>query len=181
MQEIEIEKRFLITDWNKTNKHFVSTSETEMKDVYIPNGDAHKDLRLRRKGDSYMVTRKRPVQEGEKLVMKETTIELSQEEFDALSAGVESTVTKTRLKGSFEGLPAEVDVFKDRHFGLSVIEFEFKDMAAYKAFQAKNSLDKSFIDITEDESLAGGRLAEYSRLQLKELLKVRYNAPLYDF
>ena len=49
MQELEIEKRFLVpTEKIDTLKKFViPDSMTKMKDIYIPNGPAHKDLRLR--------------------------------------------------------------------------------------------------------------------------------------
>ena len=63
MQELEIEKRFLVLEEKveKIKSFIVPNSKVLMNDVYIPNGDAHKDLRLRQKGNKYMITRKRPI------------------------------------------------------------------------------------------------------------------------
>lgn len=67
MQELEIEKRFLVPQdkLEELKSLVVPGSKTVMNDVYVPNGDAHKDLRLRQQNDKYMATRKRPVKDGE--------------------------------------------------------------------------------------------------------------------
>ena len=91
MQELEIEKRFLVSKdkVEHLKSLIVPGSKVIMNDVYIPNGNAHKDLRLRQKGDKYMLTRKRPIKDDDLTTMLETTIELSKYEFDALSNSIE--------------------------------------------------------------------------------------------
>ena len=76
MQELEIEKRFLVPE-EKVEELMgtvIADSKKMMNDVYIPNGDVHKDLRLRQKNDEFVITRKRPLVEGDSTKMIETTI-----------------------------------------------------------------------------------------------------------
>ena len=171
MQELEIEKRFLVPQ-NKLETikaHIVPGSKTSMNDVYVPNGDGHKDLRLRQKGEKYMVTRKRPVKEGDSTTMLETTIELSEWEFEALAKGIESNIEKERYQIDISEWRGELDVFKGRHTGLVIVEFEFQNEADLADFEEHANLE--LIDITNLEWLAGGRLAEIDGATLQSKLK----------
>lgn len=170
MEELEIEKRFLVTGENIEKLKSLAINETgvKMKDVYIPNGYAHKDLRLRQKGNEYMITRKRPVVDGDLTTMLETTIVLSKNEFDALSFGIESDVEKERFLIDISEWRGELDVFTGRHEGLVIIEFEFQNEADLKDFERNESL--GLIDVTNVEWIAGGRLAEIDRETLREKL-----------
>ena len=171
MQELEIEKRFLVPQdkLEILKSHIVPGSKTNMNDVYIPNGDAHKDLRLRQKGEKYMITRKRPVKEGDSTTMLETTIELSEWEFAALAKGIESNVEKERYQVDVSEWRGELDIFKGRHSGLTVVEFEFQNEADLADFEA--NADLGLIDITNIEWLAGGRLAEIDGATLQDKLE----------
>lgn len=171
MQELEIEKRFLVPEEKieEIKSFVVPNSEVLMNDVYIPNGDAHKDLRLRQKGNKYMVTRKRPVKEGDSTIMVETTIELSKSEFVALSNGIESNVEKERFLVDISEWRGELDVFSGRHAGLVIVEFEFQNEADLADFEKNAKLD--LVDITNVEWIAGGRLAEIDSDVLKQKLK----------
>ena len=160
MQEIEIEKRFLVPEEKieQIKSFIVPNSKVLMKDVYIPNGEDHKDLRLRQKGEKYMITRKRPIHDGDSTRMLETTIELSGYEFQALSEGIKSDVEKERYRVNIDKWGGELDIFTGRHSGLVVVEFEFQNEADLVDFEQNTKLD--LIDITNIEWLAGGRLAE---------------------
>lgn len=171
MQELEIEKRFLVPEdkVDELKSFIVPDSGVKMNDVYIPNGDAHKDLRLRQKGEKYMVTRKRPIKDGDTTTMLETTIELSSYEFDALASGIESNVEKERFLVDVSEWRGELDIFSGRHAGLVVVEFEFQNEVDLSDFEQNAKLD--LVDITNVEWLAGGRLAEIDGETLKEKLK----------
>lgn len=171
MQELEIEKRFLVPEEKieEIKSFVVPNSEVLMNDVYVPNGDAHKDLRLRQKGNKYMITRKRPVKEGDSTIMVETTIELSRSEFVALSNGIESNVEKERFLIDISEWRGELDVFSGRHAGLVIVEFEFQNEADLADFEKNAKLD--LVDITNVEWIAGGRLAEIDSDVLKQKLK----------
>lgn len=160
MQELEIEKHFLVpTDKIDTlKKSIIPDSMTKMKDIYIPNGLAHKDLRLRQKGDT--------------TTMLETTIELSEDEFNAMSQGIKTSVEKERYLVDVSEWRGELDIFQGRHAGLVVVEFEFQNDADLADFEANAKLD--LLDITNVEWLAGGRLAEIDSQNLKE--KIQFKA-----
>ncbi len=166
MQELEIEKRYLVPA--EQLDELLAQAQTEsvvhMNDYYVPNGERHKDLRLRQSGDRRVVTRKRPVKDGDLAIMSETTIELSPEEFEALTAGITTNVEKDRYQISLAGRPGELDVFAGRHAGLAVLEFEFADADALASFESEQRL--GLIDITQLEWLAAGRLAETSYVEL---------------
>lgn len=168
MQELEIEKRYLIpsTELETIKAKIIPGSEVKMNDFYIPNGDRHKDLRLRQKGDQHMVTRKTPVQDGGSATMLETTIPLSAEEFEALSSGVSTNVEKTRYQVDVDGWKGELDIFSGRHSGLAILEIEFHDQDDLKEFEQTVKL--TFPDITGLEWLASGRLAEVALSELSD-------------
>lgn len=160
MEELEIEKRFLVPE-NKVEQiksQIIPNSKVIMNDIYIPNGNAHKDLRLRQKGNKYMITRKRPIKDGDSTTMLETTIELSEYEFNALSGGIETNVEKERYVVNISNWKGELDIFTGRHVGLVIVEFEFQNEADLAEFEQNNNLN--LVDITNIEWLAGGRLAE---------------------
>lgn len=169
MEEIEIEKRYLID--NKTVSVILTgaTSNTIVEDYYVPNGENHKDLRLRHSGDRYMITRKTPIKDGDKLVMKELTLALSKEEFEAMSAGIETNVSKTRVYSYCFGYECELGLFNGRHSGLNILEFEFsnkEDVEKVEAAAAK----AGFIDVTNDKRYAGGNLANLSTEEADKLI-----------
>lgn len=170
MQELEIEKRYLIPEEQLENIKSRATSDSGVyiNDVYIPNGEQHKTLRLRQKGDQFMATRKAPVKDGDTTTMLETTIPLSQEEFDALSQGISTNVEKTRYQVEFDGWKGELDIFSGRHTGLAVLEFEFPDESELQRFIETTSWN--FPDVTNLEWLASGRLAETSISELSKQL-----------
>lgn len=169
-QHLEIEKRFLVPaeKLEAIKAHIVPGSGVQMNDVYVPNGDAHKDLRLRHKGNRYVITRKRPIKDGDTTTMLETTIELSDYEFEALSSGITSSVEKTRYQVDIFEWRGELDIFSGRHEGLVVLEFEFQNDADLADFE-KNA-DLGLQDITNIEWLAGGRLAEIDAEELRRKL-----------
>lgn len=108
-----------------------------MNDFYVPNGKMHKDLRLRQKDDRYMITRKRPVKNDNLTTMLETTIELSKNEFDALSSNIKTNVEKERFIINMFNRHGELDIFSGRHKGLAILELEFKNNSDLLDFEKK--------------------------------------------
>ena len=161
MKETEIEKRYLITD-GKAKEILANNQGVEgvyMIDFYIPNNRNHMDLRLRKKGNEYCITRKTPVEEG---VMSETTIEINEREFEELSKGLVNSVCKTRYKVDYLGYKAELDEYDERHKGLIVLEIEFPDKQSYDEFTIEQQ--EGLEDITGVEEYAAGKLAEIKTL-----------------
>lgn len=158
MKETEIEKRYLITK-EKAEEILASNQDAEcvyMIDYYIPNDRNHMDLRLRKKGDEYCITRKTPIEKG---VMAEYTIRINEREFAELSKGLINDVCKVRYKVNYLGCKAELDEYEGRHAGIRVLEIEFPTKEAYEKFTV--DCDKEGLeDITGVEEYAAGKLAE---------------------
>lgn len=126
-------------------------------DIYVPDtAGIHPRLRIRQKGDSYELTKKVPVTEGDASVHEEVTTPLSQEEFDALASSSSKKVSKMRYNVVIDGHDAEVDVFQDGLAGLVVIDFEFPNEETKARFTPP---DVCLADVTQEDFIAGGLLA----------------------
>ena len=95
--------------------------------------DAEAEVRVRRGGAEHRLTTKR----GRGAEREEAEIEIAAADFERLwplSAG--RRVTKTRHLIALDGgLTAEVDIYDDELEGLRVVEVEFPDTAAARAFE----------------------------------------------
>lgn len=128
----------------------------EMIDLYIENGTDHADLRVRKSGDKYELTRKTPVTEGDASAQTETTITLNEAEFESFASVRARKVEKIRYYFDHEGKTAEFDVFGGNLAGLVVVDFEFATKAEKAAFVMP---DFCLADITQEKFIAGGVLA----------------------
>lgn len=172
MVELELEKTYLL----KTLPAGLADCRSEIiSDAYIPVSARHPVLRLRRRGDNYVLTKKEP-EDGDASRMTEHTIQLSPEEaaaFDALSA---KRFTKRRYYCTIEGHAAEVDIYGADLAGLAIVDFEFTNDTDKAALTMP---EICLADITHEEALAGGILAGKTYADLADVL-ARYNyQPLF--
>jgi len=137
-------------------------------DYYVTNGTGHSDLRIRKNGDSYELTRKTPLKDGDASKQTETTIVLNQTEFESLSHAKSRKITKKRYLFQYEGQTAEFDVFDGGLAGLVVIDFEFANEAEMGSFEMPNFC---LADITQETFIAGGVLAGKNLSDIKDVLK----------
>jgi CYTH domain-containing protein len=164
--EIERELTFLASSLpveieNVTPKRLV--------DVYIPeSGVDHPHLRLRQKGDTYEITKKTQIQEGDASTHHEMTIALDEKEFSALASASKKRIVKDRYLVSIDGYPAEVDVFREALEGLVLIDFEFSSEQDKQNFVAPSVC---LADVTQEEFIAGGLLAGKEYDEIEPLLK----------
>ncbi len=152
MIELELEKTYLAKYLPADLADF---PQTEILDIYIPVETKHPNLRIRKRGDSYQMTKKILSDEGNASEAEEHTIKLTNDEFDSLSTIRGKRVRKIRYAYVFNGIDAEVDVFQDDLKGLVMIDFEFKDVKQKAAFKMP---DFCLVDVTNEEILAGGML-----------------------
>ena len=128
-----------------------------LADVYFPGTpEVHPKLHIRRKGDSYELTKKTIIDENDLGTQQEETIALSAEEYEALAQGYGKKVSKRRYYYPYQGLTSEVDVFDGDLSGLILVDFEFPDAEAKAAFVMP---DFCVADVTQEEFVAGGYLA----------------------
>jgi CYTH domain-containing protein len=168
---IELERTFLakqIPDGLKACK------SKEIIDIYIPKMvESHAPIRIRKNGDTYEITKKSQVVEGDHSNLEEQTITLTRNEFMMLEKEISGRrVKKTRYYYPVNGLTAEVDVFSDALTGLVVIDFEFKTK------EEKDSFKPPFFclaDVTQEDFIAGGILCGKRYVDLeKDLARFNY-------
>ncbi len=133
---------------------YTATSK-EMIDIYVPASAAHPDLRIRKRGDRYEITRKRPIVEGDSSRMLEITIPLDAAEFEEFAVIRGKRVEKRRYVYTNEGRAYEVDVFTGDLAGLVLVDIEFQTVAEKDAFTPPSFC---LVEVTQEKFLAGGML-----------------------
>ena len=71
---IELELTFLA---KKIPNDFKKCDSKKIIDLYIENETQHSDLRIRKNGEKYQITRKRPVENGDASIQEEQTISIA--------------------------------------------------------------------------------------------------------
>jgi adenylate cyclase len=165
---IEIERTFLVKN---VPEGLENCKFKEIIDVYFPKIEKHPNLRLRKNGEKYEITRKRPI-DGDPSVQQEDTLGLTEEEFYALYHCPGKEVRKIRYYYPCNHKLAEVDVFQDELLGLILIDFEFDSEKEKDDFEVP---DFCLADITHEEFIAGGMICGKSYRDIeKELIKWGY-------
>lgn len=168
IQEVEFELTYLARE---IPSEVAGVAPTEMLDVYVPEDVDHPRLRLRKKGDKYEITKKKPVEDGDASVQVEQTVPLEADEFEALAKSSNRRVQKKRYKVELAGRVAEVDVFTGDLAGLVLIDFEFGTLEEKASFQPPACC---LADVTQENFIAGGLLSGKSYQEIVSELE-RYN------
>jgi len=172
MTELELEKTYLA---KYVPQDLESNPSELISDVYVPQEADHAVLRLRHKGDKYCITKKEPISGTDSSRQHEHTINLSQQEYEALASCSNKVLVKRRYVVELGGRSAEVDVFQGGLAGLVVIDFEFdtdKEMAAF------SPPDICLADVTQDEVVAAGKLAGKTYQDIQPILETYNYTPL---
>ncbi len=159
---IELEKKFLA---RKLPEGLEGAKCEEMVDIYIPKEARHAYLRVRKRGERMVITKKKVKVPGDYSVFVESTIVLEPEEYGALAQVSGRRIAKKRYYLKIEGVDAQVDVFEEDLSGLVIIEFEFKDAEEKENFAIP---DVCLCEATGKEFLAGGHLCGKSYSDIEE-------------
>lgn len=147
-----------------------------MIDIYVPSSSAHPNLRIRKNGDKYEITRKIPVSEGDASKQTEDTILLSKEEFEELSLAEGKRVIKNRFLYPYKEKTIEVDVFQGPLSGLVLMDMEFETEKEKEGFIMP---EFCLAEVTQEKFVAGGMLCGKSYQDIEnELEKFNYK-PVY--
>jgi len=170
---IELELTYLAKE---LPAQLTSCDSKEIIDLYVENGTDHANLRIRKNGNQYELTRKTPVEDGDASKQTETTIALNEAEFDSFQSIQCRKVAKTRYYFEHQGITAEFDVFAGDLHGLVVVDFEFTTESDKATFVMP---EFCLADITQETFIAGGVLAgkTYQDIQA-ELDRFGYTALL---
>ena len=172
---IELERTFLIKDIPAGLEDCVSK---DMVDLYIPQGADHPHTRIRKNGDAYEFTKKKPVHDGDASQQLEQTVVLDSDEFQALQNADGARVEKTRYFYTEQGHTYEIDVFGGDLAGLVLVDIEFNDAESLQAFVMP---DWCLADVTQEEFIAGGMLAGASYNDISQFLdSYNYSQIMYE-
>lgn len=163
--EIEYEKTYLL---RQLPEDIEKVPYVTIRDTYIPDTADHAHLRLRAKDNSYVITKKNPVAGTDSSVQYEHTIELTKEEYDALVTCSKKTAVKRRYVMQVAGRTAEIDLYGEELSGLVVIDFEFSSETEKDVFEMP---DICLVDVTQDETVAGGYLPGRSYEDIEPALR----------
>ncbi|NCU29142.1 hypothetical protein EOM60_00845 [Candidatus Saccharibacteria bacterium] len=165
--EMEYERTYLCQE---IPQEYISGDPVKMVDVYVPEVAEHPTLRVRQRGDRYVITRKAPV-DGDSSRQLEETIKLSAVEAEALMSSSSRRIEKLRYPLLWNGFEGELDVFGGEHEGLVMVDFEFTDTEKLKDFQQP---DFCLAEFTHEVIVAGGILSGMKSDELWTALKQKY-------
>lgn len=137
----------------------------DMIDIYIGDPD-HPQLRIRKKGEKYSITKKQPV-DNDPSVQRETTIPLTQDEYNELATLAGRRIYKHRYNYDYQWKILEIDVFQKDLSGLIVVDAEFDNDADMNAFTMPEFCER---DVTHDMRVAGGVLAGKSFGEIEQYI-----------
>jgi len=162
---IERERTFLL---KKKPKGLKKCNSVEITDIFIPQSDDHPILRIRKRGEKYMITKKEPIEKKDSSKQEENTIILNKKEFKELSGIKGKRFRKIRYFYPFKNLTAEIDFYQDKLKGLAVVDFEFETDKQKDKFKMPKFC---LADITQEKFCAGGILAGKSYAYVKPFLE----------
>ena len=129
---MEIERKYLVASLPEDVDNY---PHVEIEQGYLSTSPT---LRIRRMGDSFILTVKENVRQDSStaIVNREEEFALAPESYRRLKGKCEGKmVCKTRYRIPLAcGLTAELDLFHSVHEGLRLVEVEFPDTAAAEAF-----------------------------------------------
>lgn len=150
----------------------------EMVDLYIPASSNHPHTRIRKNGEAYEFTNKKPIHDGDASQQLERTVILDQDEFQALQSADGKKIEKTRYYYAENGYQYEIDVFGGDLTGLVLVDVEFDDDESQQQFVMP---DWCLGDVTQETFVAGGMLAGklYADIET-ELGRFNYQRQYYE-
>ena len=162
-EEIELERTFLAKYLPEDLGDF-----EELEDNFFPRDSKHPVLRLRRRGDRLLMTKKTLKGEGSFTEFVEETIKLSPEEHSFFSCLDGKRHSKRRYSYDFaDKVKCEIDVYQGDLKGLVLVDFEFADVEAKKNFVVP---DFCLREVSGMEFLAGGVLCGKKYEDIEERL-----------
>lgn len=136
--------------------------------MYIPQSLDHPVVRIRKNGETYEITKKQPVKEGDASHQDEQTITLTETEFNELMKLEGKKVSKIRYYYPYKGRIAEIDVFTGKLRGLVLVDFEFENLTEKDSFVMP---EFCLADVTQETFVAGGMVCGKSYEDIEENLK----------
>lgn len=164
-QHLEKESTYLLTSLPEVVKNW---KKEYTKDIYLPPEADHPMIRLRRRGESFFMTKKYPKVAGDFSTMVEETIVLTESEYKYFETHVPGLeLEKNRYSLREATYTIEVDEYLGKLSPLIVMDIEWDndveelDLSSFKIGK----------DITQLNALAAGNLAGKRYEDIKEYLE----------
>lgn len=151
----------------------------ELEDNYIPKNSNHPILRIRKKGEKMVITKKYKEKKGDASIMIEETISLTEEEYNFMNSLNGKKFSKRRYSYEYEnGKFCDIDIYQKELKGLVVIDFEFTNIKEKDDFMIPDFCLK---EVTNEEFLAGGMLCGKTYEDIKNNLnKFNYKKIIFE-
>ncbi|MDQ3098210.1 MAG: hypothetical protein M3Q44_00485 [bacterium] len=163
MSELEIEVTYLVQYIPQDIKEY---PHADIRDTYLITNSPD-TLRLRKKDDTYALTKKSRPEVNDASIQIEQTIELTEREYETLKQLPGLELHKVRYDYMYEELRIEIDIFQDKLKGLVTAECEFPTE------REKNTFIKPefcLIDISREKGILGNEVQGKAYEDLEELL-----------
>lgn len=149
-------------------KEIESAKSEEVIDIYAPRHKGYSNLRIRKKGNKFEITKKTRIDNNDHSKLKEESIDITKQEFDFLKQVNGNKLHKIRHNFMYNGRLCEFDVFQGALKGLVVVEFEFDNEEEKKNFQMP---EFCLVDVTQEKFIAGGLICGKAYEDVKETLE----------
>ncbi len=163
-KELEIENTFLLA--KVPLKVIKEWKKDFTKDIYYPQDSDNPQIRLRQRGDRYMITKKYPLVKNDLSTMVEETIKLTKAEYSFFATNLAGkSVAKNRYSMDFDDYVIEIDEYLELLSPLIVLDIEWRRKRGSYA-----SIIKEFNavkEITNVSALAAGKMAGKTYDQIK--------------
>lgn len=164
---IELERTFLI---RSLPVNWRANPQVNIGDRYFPIRATHPNIRLRRQGKEFSLTKKHPLVDNVSW-QEEQTILLTASDFQVFKKIPARIINKTRYYYRWHGKTIEFDVFRGALAGLVLADVEFSTRKQLRNFRPPNFL---LAEITQEKVIVGGKLAGKKLRDLKIFLQ-KYN------
>ena len=168
MSKLEIERRYLFNSCNihkLLKRRGISYIIISMEQFYL-KASSKETLRYRKEDDKYI----KNIKKGSGLVREEFEEEVDKATYKkAKLANSGGVIKKSRLKFYINGNKFELDIFKDKLEGLSILEVEFANLKEANKFKLPKFLKKYIIkEITNENIYSNGAISKSMKIPLRD-------------
>jgi CYTH domain-containing protein len=171
--ELELEKTFLVSE---LPPQINGAQHERIEDGFITPYQNQPVLRLRHRGNKFEITKKAALDQNDASAHHEHTIDLTEQEYNALLSSFTLKIRKIRYYVSVYGKQAEIDIFGGDLSGLITVDFEFKTPEEMQSFQPPEFCLR---DVTQEQVGSAGKMAGLTYANVQSDLETFGYQPIY--
>jgi len=168
VSNLEIERRYLFNSCSVKKllkRKGISYIISEMEQFYL-KATKEETLRFRKEDSSYI----KNIKKGSGLVREEFESEVSKKEYkEAKELNLGGIIKKERIKFIIDGNRFELDIFKGKLKGMSILEIEFVSLKEAHKFEMPKLISPFIIkEITDEPIYTNGALSKSMQIPLRD-------------